>query len=185
LKIVSAATSVPKVEYNKLLREVLAEVKQREGISGYRARLMLIGSALDSPEYVELMEEAGGLVVTDDLCFGSRYFWAPVKVSGDLLYSLADSYVRRPACARMVKSYDSKRAYLEGMIKDFKVDGVVHERIRYCDLWGSEIIYIKKKLDEIDVPLISIEREYWPTGMEQLRTRIQAFLETIEARGSR
>jgi benzoyl-CoA reductase/2-hydroxyglutaryl-CoA dehydratase subunit BcrC/BadD/HgdB len=70
--------------------------------------------------------------------------------------------------------------FVKQMVRDFGVDGVVFQSIRYCDLWGGQLLYIEKDLKESDIPLLSLEREYMMGGVGQLRTRVQAFLEKIE-----
>jgi benzoyl-CoA reductase subunit C len=180
LSVILAATTTPKEQYNQLLRKLLEELKGREGISGYRARLMIVGSEYDDPAYTKIIEDLGGLVVTDALCFGSRYFWEPVKIQKDLLGGLAKSYLNRPSCPRMSDRVTERADFLREMAERFKVDGVVFQKIRYCDLWGGESIYLEKRLKELNIPLLSIEREYRLSGVGQLKTRIQAFLERIE-----
>lgn len=92
LKIILAATSMPKEEFNPMLRAFLDDAKNRTPITNHRIRLMMIGSALDDPEYTQVIEEKGGLIVTDALCFGSRYLWEPVVLDDkDVLGSLADA----------------------------------------------------------------------------------------------
>lgn len=151
LSITIAATVAPKHEYNQLLSEALEELRREEGISDYRARLMLLGSALDSATYVKIIEELGGLVCTDAICFGSRYFWSPVEKGGNLLSNLAKSYLNRPSCARIVDQFPKKDDYLEKMIRDYKIDGVIHQRIRYCDLWGGDLLLVRRKLNEMNI----------------------------------
>jgi len=65
------------------------------------------------------------------------------------------------------------------MIHDFKVDGVILERLSFCDLWGFEQFSIQNDFKEWNVPLLILDREYILSGVGQLRTRVQAFLETI------
>ena len=180
LSVILAATTTPKDRYNQLLRKLLEELKGREGISDYRARLMIVGSEYDDPAYTKIIEDLGGLVVTDALCFGSRYFWEPVETEGDLLGGLAKSYLNRPSCPRMSDRVTERADFLREMAERFKVDGVIFQKIRYCDLWGGESIYLEKMLKELNIPLLSIEREYRLSGVGQLKTRIQAFLESIE-----
>jgi benzoyl-CoA reductase subunit C len=180
LSIVLAATATPKDQYNRLLRKLLEEIKEREGISGYRARLMIVGSAYDDPAHLKIIEGLGGLVVADALCFGSRYFWEPVETEEDLLRGLAKSYLNRPSCARMTDRVAQRTDFIKEMVERFKVDGVIFQRIRYCDLWGGETLYLKKRLKELNIPLLSIEREHMLSGVGQLKTRVQAFLERIE-----
>ena len=55
------------------LEETLAEVQERkpDEKNNFRARVLLAGSELDSPELVKLAEEAGAYVAADRFCFGS------------------------------------------------------------------------------------------------------------------
>jgi benzoyl-CoA reductase subunit C len=181
LSVVLAGNSLPKDRYNQMLRKLLDELRKKEGISNYRARLMIAGSGgCDNPDYLGVMEELGGLVVTDSLCFGSRYFWEPVDTRGDLMLNLARAYLNRPSCPRMVENVGNRGDFMKRLVNDFKVDGVVFQRIRYCDLWGGQLLYTKKDLKESGIPLLILEREYAMRDVGQLRTRVQAFLETIE-----
>lgn len=141
---------------------------------------MIVGSEYDDPAYTKIIEDLGGLVVTDALCFGSRYFWEPVETKKDLLGGLAKSYLNRPSCPRMSDRVTERADFIREMTERFKVDGVVFQKIRYCDLWGGESIYLEKRLKELNISLLSIEREYRLSGVGQLKTRIQAFLERIE-----
>jgi benzoyl-CoA reductase subunit C len=181
LKVILAGYSLPRDRYNELLRQLLEELESREGISGYRARLMIAGSGgFDDPAYIEVMEVLGGLVVTDSLCFGSRGFWEPVQEDGDPLLAIARAYLKRPSCPRMVDEVALRCDFVKRMVADFNVDGVVFQRMRYCDLWGGQLLYLEKELSESGIPMLSLEREYAMGGAEQLRTRVQAFLERIE-----
>ena len=65
------------------------------------------------------------------------------------------------------------------MVRDFNVDGVVLERMTFCDLWGFEQFSIFNDFKEWGIPLLMLDREYTLGGVGQLRTRIQAFLETM------
>lgn len=181
LSVILAGYSLPREWYNDLLRKLLEELESREGISGYRARLMIAGSGgFDDPAYIDVMEELGGLVVTDSLCFGSRSFWEPVQVDDNPMLAIARAYLNRPSCPRMVDKVVERCDFVKRMVADFRVDGVVFQRIRYCDLWGGQLLYLEKELQEAGIPMLSLEREYAMGGAGQLRTRVQAFLERIE-----
>ena len=79
LAVMVAGTAMPKQKYNQLLRELLDEISRREGNADYRARLMIVGGILDDPGYIKVIEEQGGLVVTDMLCFGTKIMWKDVE----------------------------------------------------------------------------------------------------------
>ena len=81
LSVVLAGTSIPRGQYNELLKKLLEEIGQREGISDYRARLVIAGGGgCDNPAYFELMEELGGLIVTDTVCLAAGIFGNPWKL---------------------------------------------------------------------------------------------------------
>ncbi len=178
-EIVVAATSTPKEEYNALLRRLLGEIGERKSAPTHGSRLMLLGSALDDPEYIRIIEELGGLVVTDALCFGSAYFREPVQTDGDPLECLARSYLKRPICPRMSEDIAPIIVYVKEMVERFYVDGVILERIRCCDLWGGMTLVLQRRLEELNIPLLILDREYMIGSVGQMSTRVQAFIEMI------
>jgi len=181
LSVVLAGLSIPKDQYNRLLESLVTEMGEAKGISDYKARLMISGAGgCDDPAYFKIIEDLGGLIVTDSLCFGSRYFWEPVKMNGDLMLSLATSYLNRPSCAGMTDGVFKRSDYVKAMVEEFKVDGVIYERMRYCDLWGGQILHLRQELKAAGIPLLELEREYILGSTGQLKTRAQAFLERIE-----
>lgn len=181
LKVIVAGMSMPKDRYNHLLRQLLEELKQRERISKYRGRLLIAGSGgCNDPAYLEVMEDLGGLIVTDTICFGSRSFWEPVQKGTGLMDGLARSYLDRPACVAMVNRVADRRRFLEKMIEDYHVDGVVYQLMINCQLWGGELLSVREGLERMNVPLLRLDREYAFSGVGQLKTRVQAFLERIE-----
>jgi bcr-type benzoyl-CoA reductase subunit C len=182
LAIVVAGTAMPKEHYNKLLTQLLDEIGGVEGDVDYRARLMIMGSILDDPEYVRVIEEAGGLVVADSLCFGSRILWKDVTYgTGDPLTALARYYIaERPSCPRMCEVFPQRVKFVRDMIREFKVDAVIGQRLRFCDCWGFENYMFEKEFQDDKFPFLMIDREYLLGSTGQMRTRVQAFLETLK-----
>ena len=181
LGVVVTSTAMPKQPYNELLRRLLGELDGREGESTYRARLLLVGSILDDPAYASVIEDLGGLVVTDSLCFGTRIFWNQVdEQAKDPMEAIARYYLKeRPPCARMIGDHPRRLEFVREMLDAFKVDGVVFQRLKFCDLWGGEGYMLRRALREAGIPVLSLEREYVLSGLGQLKTRVQAFLESI------
>jgi len=181
IRLILAALSTPKSYYNRLIAKLLDELRETQGPLQPKARLMLSGSGgCEDPRFYQLIEDAGALIVADSLCFGSRYFWKPVEVADDLFLSLAASYMGRPSCASMGDKVAERIHYIKQMVEDFKVDGVVYERMRYCDLWGGQILQLREELKAASIPLLELERDYLVASTGQLRTRVQAFVERIE-----
>ena len=180
MKIVLGGLTIPREPFNDMLAQKISEIEKSRGISNYRARVMIVGSLLDNPEYIKIIEDLGGLVVTDSLCFGSRLFWDLVEEGSSPLDALATRYLSKASCPRMADGYQSRIEFIKRMIKDFYVDGVIFQRMKFCPMWWGEIYMFRDELKALGVPCLDLEREYTLGGVGQMKTRIQAFLEVLE-----
>jgi bzd-type benzoyl-CoA reductase N subunit len=181
LTMTLAAMSMPKEEYNELLKGFLEEAKNKKPLTNVRARLMVIGSSLDDPEFLKIIEDKGGLVVTDVQCFGSRYLWEDVdNVGEDAMASLTESYLKRPVCPRMCKMHTEFSDLILDMAKDFNVGGIVFVKMKNCDMWGGESMFLQDKIESSGMPLLNLEREEIMTNAGQIAVRAEAFIEMIE-----
>jgi benzoyl-CoA reductase/2-hydroxyglutaryl-CoA dehydratase subunit BcrC/BadD/HgdB len=178
--IVIMANAMPKEDYNSLLEESIGQAGERKGSTGHKARLMIVGNMLDDSSYTKFIEEAGGLVVTDFSCFGTLSFWRPVNSTEEPMDGLASAYLDRVTCPRMPCKQAAMRDLMKEMVETFQVDGIIFERMMYCNLWSGETMALEKIATEMKIPLLVLDREYIAAGLGQLRTRIQAFLEMIE-----
>ncbi len=182
LAVTVSSTAMAAADYNEVLEQLLEDLEGSDGLPRPRARLLVMGGELDDPRYLKEIEDQGCLVIADSLCFGSRLFWKDVDENDpDPLQALARYYVAdRPSCARMFTEYDKRAAYVREMIRDFDVDGAIFERLTFCEIYGFEQYSMANDFKEWQVPLLCMDREYILGAIGQLRTRVQAFLETME-----
>lgn len=182
LRVMVAGTALPKPLYKGLLEEVLDAVRGKEGPPGDRARLLVVGSECDDPEFMELVEGQGAIVVTDAICYGTRIMWRQVPDPGDDPYrALAQYYVHdRPSCPRMHGLQPDRYQFVKDLCEEFRVDGVIGERMNFCDQWDAEHFMTGGDLKEAGIPFMRLEREYVLAGKGQLQTRVQAFVETLK-----
>lgn len=181
LKLTLAATDLPVEEYIELLRAFLADAGNRAPITDYRARVMVIGSALDNPEYLRVIEDKGGLVVTDALCFGQMGFLGRLPADGaDPLGDLADYYLTRLVCPRMMDKHGELHDFIVRSVREYGADGVIYERMQNCECWGGENVLLEKRLKAEGIPLLTVEREQQMANAAQLAIRAEAFVEMLE-----
>ncbi|MDR1132429.1 MAG: 2-hydroxyacyl-CoA dehydratase family protein [Oscillospiraceae bacterium] len=181
LTIMLAATNFSIDEYIALLKAFLADAENRTPIADKRARLMIIGSALDNPGYLKVIEDKGGLFVADDLCYGSKVFNHVLPVQdADVLGSVADYYLNRIVCPRMLDNRIALQKNIVDTCKEYGVEGVVYQKIQYCECWGGESLYLEPDLKAIGVPMLIVEREEHLANAGQLAIRAEAFIEMIE-----
>lgn len=187
LKVVLAIMGMPVEEANLLLGEVIKEVKERDNVLEKKNRLMIWGSLIDNAAFIELIESSGLNVVIEDTATGTRPFWHDIEDTEDPLQGIAEHYLKEVLCPRTFR--DTGRNYKEdsemrfGYLKEFakhwKVNGVFANIVRNCDIHGYEAPVIKDYLEEEGIPVLVIEQDYSTASLESLRTRFQAFAETI------
>jgi benzoyl-CoA reductase subunit C len=184
LAVMVAGTCLPREHYNGLLKRLIADCAEAPGLEA-PARVMVIGGELDEPAFIEAVESQGGLVVTDMLGYGYRACAKDVATDGDPLTALARYQVmERPADPRLFgRTTEEREYYITRAVEDFGVEGVVSVRLMQCDHWGFEQANLMRYLQKRKIPYLALEIEYVLGGVGQLRTRAQAFLESIvEAR---
>jgi benzoyl-CoA reductase subunit C len=183
LDLTMAASVLPRDRANALLRDALDELREREPRDARGPRLLVTGSIIDHPALLRMIEEEGAVVVADDLCTTSRYFWHDVGLRRDdgraPLEAIADFFDRRPLCACLHPT-EARQEHLFGLIERFRVDGVVDLTLKYCHPFLYEAAILQKELGARSIPLTVLEVGHDHSGHGQLRTRIQAFIEMLE-----
>lgn len=179
LSVTVAYTCMPKEQFNRELKTLLAALGDRKAAPDHKKRLFLYGSELDDPDWIKVIEDQGGLVVADGSCFGGRMFWDFVDESSDPMEALAKRYHERWSCPRMCDR-ERRQEKIKEMVRDWNADGIVGERIVFCQLWGSEKVMTNLEAQETGTPTLWLEREYLLGGTGQIKTRVQAFLESME-----
>ena len=186
--ILCMATYVcPKDKLLGMLEETLEELKTREpdAKSPYRARVVMVGSEIDDVDMVKLVESSGALVVADRFCMGSLpgREEIPLNDSEDVLTQICRHYLMANMCPRHMNMEKLKRRkeYVHELYKEYKADGIIYEQMKFCDPWAYErmtgTFAMREKHGH---PVLSIDRPYAVGNSGQIRTRVQAFVESVE-----
>ena len=172
-----AATSwlLGPVKAVSLVEEVLRMVAARPRTEGRRPRLMLGGSMLteDDRWLLEMVEEKAD-IVTDILCTGTRWFAEDVPADGAPMDRIASFYYSRPCMHRRPNS--AMYEYAQKLAREFRVVGLVYKTLLYCDPWSFEVMRLQEALG---LPMLHLDTDYSTENREQMRTRVEAFLETL------
>lgn len=172
---------IPNRDLLDLLPAIRQDIADRGGIDDYRARLMVVGSEFDSADYIDAIESTGALVVGDRYCTGSIPATEEIVIAdpANPIRSIAEQKLLRTTCPRMMADFRDRVDEVMANVEKFKVDGVIVETMKFCDLWGIEAPPLADALRKAGVPVLRLEREYMLTGRGQLATRVQAFLEAM------
>ena len=177
----------PKALILPYLRETLEELRARkpDRKSPFRARVASVGSEIDDPSLTRLIEDVGALVVSDRYCFGSTPGREVIELKDDepALRQICLHYMQVSECARWISDEKvlQRRETADRLAKEFKAEGIIYEQMKYCDYWGFERALVSHIMhDEYGWPVLSIDRLYNNGNSGQLRTRVQAFVESLE-----
>ncbi|MBI1987961.1 MAG: 2-hydroxyacyl-CoA dehydratase [Nitrospinae bacterium] len=182
LEVILAGMVMPKEEFNPLLESYIGEVRARKASNGsaQKIRLLLTGPELADPGYVRFIEELGSVVAIDDLSCGTRYFWDLVEEAGDPWETLARRYATRQATCPRVHPQGQRIEHLKQLARDYKVEAVIDSIIKFCESHGGITPILKREFAELGLPMLHLEREYQMGSRGQLRTRVQAFFESLD-----
>ncbi|MFB0536112.1 MAG: 2-hydroxyacyl-CoA dehydratase subunit D [Anaerolineae bacterium] len=179
--VVEASMVMPKEQFNPLAAE-LVELLSEKAPRQKGPRLVLVGPVLDDPTVLDIIDDLGAYVVSDDLCTGSRYFDQPVAQAeeGDPIEALADRHLKRCPCPTKHSLHFQRGEHLLELIEERKADGLVFTLQKFCDPHAFDYAIVKETLDAAGVPHLLLELEHTP-AVGQLRTRLEAFLEMLKA----
>lgn len=177
----------PKDMLMDMLEETLEELKAREpdDRKQFRARVVVAGSEIDDVDMIKLIEEAGALVVADRFCFGALpgREEIPLNQKEDVLTQVCRHYMYASQCARYMnrEKIQGRRLYVNQLAEEYHADGIIYEQMKFCDYWAYERMVGTHVLrEEYGYPVLSVDRPYVVGSSGQLRTRVQAFVESIE-----
>ncbi|NLY08882.1 MAG: 2-hydroxyacyl-CoA dehydratase [Tissierellia bacterium] len=162
------------------------EERVKNGISVFpegTKRILLTGTPMSVPNWKihHIVETSGGAVVCEEMCTGTRYFEHLVDENQTTLEgqykALSDRYMKNN-CACFTPNTNRIDDILR-LAEEYNVDGVIDVNLKFCTLYDTEGYSVEKTLREKGIPVLGIETDYTDTDAEQLRTRIEAFLELM------
>jgi benzoyl-CoA reductase/2-hydroxyglutaryl-CoA dehydratase subunit BcrC/BadD/HgdB len=176
------------VRFTAKIGELCNELEQRlkagQGVApAGTPRIMLSGCPMAVPNWKLpfVVESSGAIIVGEESCIGSRNTRDLVDESGDTLESMldaiADRYMRID-CACFTPNTERLEHIVE-MTRNLKADGVIHYGLSFCQPYAIEAFKVEKALKEAGIPMLSIETDYSMEDVEQLKTRVEAFVEML------
>jgi benzoyl-CoA reductase/2-hydroxyglutaryl-CoA dehydratase subunit BcrC/BadD/HgdB len=167
-----------------ILESASEELQGKASVAQAEApRLMVIGPNIGYGDYklLELVTEAGGSIVIEEIYEGMRYYWSTIDTTGDPLDALARGYLReRIPPAFMRYSTKPRFDFALKLIRDFSVSGVIWYELLGCETYDAESYYFSQKMEEQHIPMLILESDYGMTGVGQMKIRIEAFIEMVK-----
>ena len=185
--LVLVSYTCPKRLILPLLRETLEEIRTRQvdPEKNYRVRVAVVGSEIDDPNLIKLVESCGALVVADRFCYGSFPGRQEIALTQqeDALTQVCRWYLQNTECPRQSALHRVKyrNNHVAQLVREFKADGAIYEQMKFCTYWSYERVIANQIMPrDYGIQILSIDRPYIVGQSGQLRTRVQAFVESIE-----
>jgi len=180
LAMVKAGMVMDRREFLELAENLVAEVDAAgSGPADTAKRIVLSGGLCNMPDVYGAIEGAGGAVVADDLCTGSRFFEQNIANQTDLIAAIADRYVGRNVCPAKHAGIRSRGESLVRTVKKSGAEGVIFIYLKFCDPHGFDYPYLKQMLADEQIPCLLYEMEEQDAAGGQFRTRCEAFMEML------
>ena len=179
LEIVITSQFIDKREHNEALKKLIEEAKDKDRGYPLDARLLVTGSENDEVEFFRRIEEDLGLIVViDEQCTGSRYFWNLTETNGDPLKAIAKRYVERPICPSKDWPEHKRYEFIRELAREWRVDGALLIQQKFCMPHELDIPGLKEMLENDGIKTYHLEFDVTvPWG--QFQTRIEAFKEEL------
>jgi benzoyl-CoA reductase/2-hydroxyglutaryl-CoA dehydratase subunit BcrC/BadD/HgdB len=167
-----------------LMEEVVSQaqngaLRSADAAIGKEKRILLTGVpvGLGSDKVVKIIEQSGANVVALENCSGYKQAFF-VDENKDPMDALAEQYLSTP-CSVMSPN-TGRFDLLKEMIREFSVDGVIDLTWQACHTYNIEAFGVNELVQEtLDIPALHLESDYAESDTEQLRVRIQAYLEML------
>ncbi|MGD9056720.1 MAG: 2-hydroxyacyl-CoA dehydratase family protein [Desulfobacterales bacterium] len=178
--IVKASMVMDRDELCERLAEICERLDSHQAESrAAKIPLVLTGGICNMPDFYQHIEDAGGTVVGDDFCTGSRYFEGTMEVQDDPLHAIAQRYYSRINCPAKHRDCFSRGDHLVKIVENTRARGVIFVLLKFCDPHAFDFPYLKEFLQRAGIPSMLVEIEEQQIATEQLKTRLEVFIELL------
>jgi benzoyl-CoA reductase subunit C len=178
-RIIRAGYLMDRARYLELLGELLNALPEKGEDGVDRVPVYLAGNMTHSDSYFSLIEEAGAMVVQDDLCSGTRFLRLMVAEGTDPMEGLTHRYVTSFLCPTKYKGVHAHSETLLKEVQKSEAKGVIFLLYKYCETHYFDYPDLKSALESKGIPTLLLEVEDPSYAREQLKIRIQAFVEML------
>jgi benzoyl-CoA reductase/2-hydroxyglutaryl-CoA dehydratase subunit BcrC/BadD/HgdB len=171
---------------NKLCDELEVRVREGKGVfPKSRPRVIVSGCPMAIPNWKipAIVESSGAVIVGEEGCVGERSTrWLTPETGhtvDEMMGLLVDRYLQID-CAVFTPN-PSRLDYVREISNGRKADGVIHYAIQFCQPYQMEAGPMLAQLEGEEIPTLRIDTDYSQEDVGQIRTRVEAFVERIQA----
>jgi len=168
----------------EILESFVKEVKDSAPLPKGGPRILLTGSTLarGDSKVIDIIEDTGGVVVMEEFAEGIRPYWGNVKLDGDLMANLAESYFMDRVCPGWFRPGTERLDFLIKLAREYKAAGMIWYQLMYRESYKVESYFFPDILKkETGLNMLTLESEYDAAETGPMKTRIETFIKTIRS----
>jgi benzoyl-CoA reductase subunit C len=175
-------TLMPPEDHVAILRDALAEIKQRDERPKDRIKVILEGSFCEQPplELIEGLEAAGCYILDDDFLVGWRWFREDISTDGDPIRNLAAAYLHQSVYSGVKHdTREPKSKHLIDRVKETGAAAVVILAAKFCEPALFDYALYKRALEQAGIPHLYLEFEEKMWIFDKARSEVETFVESM------
>ncbi|MEW6089177.1 MAG: acyl-CoA dehydratase activase [bacterium] len=182
IKFINAGNVLDKTVYLDLLKKLAGEIESRPKAGPPKLRILITGGMLapGDEKLLKIMRSLKVDFVMDELCSGSRLTFVDIKEP--TIENIAHSYLKNVPCGSLpyhdFKS-DPRIFHLDKLLSEYNINGILYYTLRFCDAYSFKFNEMKNHAKKKGVPILHLHSDYSGADTGQIKTRIEAFIETI------
>ncbi|MHB8205067.1 MAG: double-cubane-cluster-containing anaerobic reductase, partial [Desulfomonilaceae bacterium] len=169
---------------NKICDEIEERIKTNSGVAAKGVpRILLSGCPMAVPNWKLpwIVETSGAVIVGEESCVGERGTRNITEDTGSTLDQLMDAIVDRyfkVDCAIFTPNPD-RIQHVKDMAAAYNANAVIHYGLQFCQPYQMEAMPVEQALENSGIPTLRIDTDYSMEDVEQLKTRVEAFIERL------
>ncbi|WP_314059350.1 double-cubane-cluster-containing anaerobic reductase [uncultured Vagococcus sp.] len=166
---------------NEMTAQVTADYQAGKRLE-QKPRILITGCPIGgvTEKVIRAVEENGAVAVAFENCTVAKSVERLVDEEIDVYDALTEKYINI-GCA-CISNNNNRVELLNQMIDDYQVDGVLDMVLQACIPFAVESNKIREFCqDKKEIPYIYLETDYSTSDIEQINTRVTAFIEMIGA----
>ncbi len=175
--VIKAAYFMDKATYTEKMRRLVAGLQAQPAEVFTGVRLVATGIMLDAEPVLDLLEELHIAIVDELFCHESLQFRTESCQTGDSLSKIAQRILDLKGASPLYDPGKPRGNLLADMVEEHQADAVLFCLTKFCDPDAFDQPMVKKDLDARGIHVLNLELNQHVDSVEQLRTRIQGFLE--------
>ena len=178
MNMVAAYEEFKKCKFEReKLKEVVLSKKSEINNSNGGINVGIMGARCND-EIVKLVENSNGNIVFNITCTGDERVYDDINNDNFSINKYTECLLNKLPCVRM-EDVNKRSEYIEKM-RD-KVQGIIYHTVKFCDIYSYEYAFLK---DDIGIPLLKVETDYTKQCAGQIKTRVEAFIESLSVMNS-